>query len=280
MNALTIKKINAAGIGDLLSSTKSVGWEIFPEDVKMMIENPHSGAFVAFSGNRVAGTGCYSGNDDGSVVFISLITVKEEFRRQGIATEMMKTIFVANPQAETFRLFASEMGKNLYEKLGFTVRRSVGFIAGTAEGASRPGDASQVKKCDRLEPWMLALDEKYAAPKRRKLLELAAQRENPLIFALPDQTGFALGRKFDHGVDISLVEAATLQNALNLVSAFAVGASPQDAVVISVAEFQAEFQNRLASCGFKAAHVVTDMLRGRELPAPHSEYFALYSYIG
>ncbi len=280
MNALTIRKIGVAGIGDLLSSTKSVGWEIFPEDVKMMIDDPHSGAFVAFSGDRVAGTGCFSGNDDGSTVFISLITAKEEFRRQGIATEMMKTIFVANPHAKTFRLFASDMGKPLYEKLGFTARRRVGFIAGTVEGANRLGDASQVKKCDHLEPWMLAWDEKYVAPKRRELLEFAVQRENSLIFALPDQAGFAFGRKFDRGVDVSLVEAATLQNALDLVSAFSATASPQDAVAISVAEYQTEFQDRLASCGFKAAHIVTDMIRGEEPPAPRAEYFALYSYIG
>lgn len=49
-----------------------------------------------------------------------------EYRRQGIATEMLKMIIGLSKEKSISRLelSATEKGKGLYEKLGFTIRKT------------------------------------------------------------------------------------------------------------------------------------------------------------
>ena len=71
-------------------------------------------------------------NMTGRNAYVTSMYVKEEYRRKGIATTMLKKLIdVSNKKGyPIIMLNASEMGKTLYKKLGFTEIRN-GMILNT-----------------------------------------------------------------------------------------------------------------------------------------------------
>lgn len=71
-------------------------------------------------------------NITGKNAYVTSMYVKEEYRRKGIATTMLKKLIdVSNKKGyPIIMLNASEMGKTLYKKLGFTEIRN-GMILNT-----------------------------------------------------------------------------------------------------------------------------------------------------
>lgn len=276
----TFKEISHAEIDQLLYLTTSVGWHIASEDVRIMIDNPHSGALVSYQDTTPAGSGCWQGNDDGSVVFISLVTVHENFRRQGLATQIMHRIFELNPQATTFRLFASDMGKPVYEKLSFNTYTPVKFIYGSVANALKLGQPQNIQQLDKPADWMIDMDEQLVAPKRRQLLNYVFSRPDSVFLALPDKTGFAVGRLSQPVMDLTMLYADNLGKALNLLAAFAALGQSEQSLHMSVSTAQHVFTERLMDANFTAVVTVTDMLRGLPIPMMSPQCFANYSYIG
>lgn len=77
-------------------------------------------------------------NITGKNAYVTSMYVKEEYRRKGIATTMLKQLIdVSNKKGyPIIMLNASEMGKTLYKKLGFTEIRN-GMILNTHDVAMR-----------------------------------------------------------------------------------------------------------------------------------------------
>lgn len=95
---------------------------------------------LAEAEERIVGTGIvfyYNSvpstfNITGKNAYVTSMYVKEEYRRKGIATTMLKKLIdVSNQKGyPIIMLNASEMGKTLYKKLGFTEIRN-GMILNT-----------------------------------------------------------------------------------------------------------------------------------------------------
>ena len=66
--------------------------------------------------NKYIGAGCIFIN--GTSAHLIDITVLESYRKQGIATSIMKYL-MDNVNVSTYTLSATKNGKSLYEKLGF-----------------------------------------------------------------------------------------------------------------------------------------------------------------
>ena len=96
---------------------------------KLIPEGTFHGWMAKTKDGKVVGTGGLvfdqhppsPNNPTGKIGYIMNISVEPEYRNQGIAKELLKTIlfYIKDKNITLVSLHASEMGKNLYEKVGF-----------------------------------------------------------------------------------------------------------------------------------------------------------------
>ncbi|MDN8542368.1 MULTISPECIES: GNAT family N-acetyltransferase [Erwinia] len=164
----------------------------------------------------------------GDYATLGLVNVAGSAQGKGIGKQLMQTALAAL-EGHQLRLHATEMGKGLYEKLGFVV---TGTIAQHQCRALAPGErvlpqASQsLRPARREELTALSKLETRAHGQHRPALiaELFASADRFLVLEEQDQTaGFACLRRFGHGFAIGPIICASLQQAKVLVSELLAG---------------------------------------------------------
>lgn len=128
---------------------------------------------------------------------IGMMLVAPRYARQGLGRALMEHALRAAGEGTTVSLYATDAGKPLYEKFGFTpVRESVAFrgrfrggaVAAESPGAETPGKVRTATKSDL--PAILDLDRAaYGADRERVLSRLPAFADR--IVALEDGWGIA-----------------------------------------------------------------------------------------
>ena len=91
-------------------------------------------SWLALDGEKIVGTSGmsfvekppYFGCPSGKIGLLSSMFTEPAYRGQGLATQIMTQILAEAKRLalDTVTLSASDMGKGIYEKLGFTVRHS------------------------------------------------------------------------------------------------------------------------------------------------------------
>jgi GNAT superfamily N-acetyltransferase len=151
-----------------------------------------SAAKAGSGGRRLAGAVVLTrwGSDLASV---GMMLVAARYARRGLGRALMEHVLAAAGDA-TVTLFATDMGRPLYERLGFApVRRSVSFT-----GTFRPGPPAALAGRTRAAveedlPSILAVDQAaFGADRGRVLTRLAGVAENLAVLA-PEQgiSGYA-----------------------------------------------------------------------------------------
>ena len=125
MQSITIRSMVRDDVGACMGLVRGAGWNQVPRDWERFIGYAPRGVFVAVSANRqIVGTVTTTAYD--AMAWIGMMLVDPHFRRQGIATRLLKHA-IAHLQSTgigCIKLDATPAGEPVYERLGFIVEWS------------------------------------------------------------------------------------------------------------------------------------------------------------
>lgn len=158
---LLIRLLHLAHLPDLFALSTAAGWNQTPEDWRRLLELEPQGCFgVEQDGHVVASATALTYGEE--LAWIGMVLTLPEYRGRGYATLLMKRSidYCRQRGVRTVRLDATEMGRPLYERHGFTpeyaVERWQGELSATVPRIYEPD---------------LALDRLAFGADRRRLLE-------------------------------------------------------------------------------------------------------------
>ena len=134
---------------------------------------------------------------------VGMMLVAARYGRRGLGRALMEHLVRAAGDGATVTLFATDMGRPLYEKLGFAaVRRNVSFVGrfrpsrGASQAASPAGSPGSVRPAAEADlPAILALDlAAFGADRSQILTRLPALADQVAVFFAggdPAGTGIA-----------------------------------------------------------------------------------------
>jgi predicted N-acetyltransferase YhbS len=214
----------AGPIGDLLSRAgfgpTVAGLLAFPR------ESPQGDVLVAQRGGRAVGGVCCA--SFGETGWIGALGVVPQARRRGVGEALAEAAAerLRERGARTVLLFATDMGRPLYERLGFVPEGNATAWRGTA-GTPRDGiELRSVREDDR--PVLRAIDRRATGERRDAVLD--ALRPLNGLLALRDGTpaGWAATSPWGAGVAMCAVDRLA---GIALMAAAAAGPGPATLVV-------------------------------------------------
>jgi GNAT superfamily N-acetyltransferase len=199
------------------------------------------------------------------LAWISMVLVRPDRRRQGLATALMRWALGALDGTRCAALDATPAGREVYRQLGFAdvlgfSRWRLPAPPAAPEVAVRPLGAEDW-------PALLALDaEGFGAP-REALLRCFAARLPRAAWIAADGSGFALGRNGLRAPGIGPVVARDEATALALIAAAsrAIGRP----AILDLADAQAGIAAALREAGGEVLRPFTRMARGAPTPGRH-----------
>ena len=115
-----------------------VGWNQSEEEIAEVIRRSGEYLFGAFRENRLAGTAAAYAYSDGGFAFVNEVIVGSGFRRQGAASQLLRRLLpLVREKYPVLRLYATEMGRPLYEKFDFKPYAALSFLR-LSSGSSNP----------------------------------------------------------------------------------------------------------------------------------------------
>ena len=119
-----------------------VGWNQPEEEIQEIIRRSGRFLFGAFLRKRLLGTAAAYAYPDGGFAFINEVIVENEFHRRGIAAQLLrKLIPLTAAEFPVLRLYATDMGRPLYEKFGFEPYAALSFLQLSPAEAPNPDGA-------------------------------------------------------------------------------------------------------------------------------------------
>ena len=106
-----------------------VGWNQSEEEILDIIRRSGKFLFGAFHRKQLIGTAAAYAYPDGGFAYINEVIVDSQFRRRGIASQLLrKLIPLTAAEYPVLRLYATDMGRPLYEKFGFEPYAALSFL--------------------------------------------------------------------------------------------------------------------------------------------------------
>ena len=213
----------AAAVDDLLSRAgfgPSVGRLIaYPRT------SPHGDVLVAEDDGRLLGGVCCA--SFGPTGWIGALGVAPEARRQGLGTALTQAACARLRErgAQTVLLFATDLGRPVYERLGFEAEGNATAWRGSA-GTARAGvSLRRLREADR--PAVLRLDREATGERREAVLDAISPLGGLLVERAGEPVGWAAASPWGAGVAIC---ARDPEAGVTLLAAAA--GSPQAATVV------------------------------------------------
>jgi len=136
MRPLEIRLLFESDIPSAMRLKEAAGWNQTEADWQRLLSLEPEGCFAALKQGRLVGTTTTT-TYSGDLAWIGMVLVEPESRRQGIASQLMKTALgYLNGKVEYVKLDATPDGKLVYEKLGFRVESSIERWSGPARPKS------------------------------------------------------------------------------------------------------------------------------------------------
>lgn len=149
---MEIIRLGPDDLDDCVALARSRGWRPDPRKWRLFFDVSEVSGLRAPDGTLAGCVGLTRYGGDLAVV--GMMLVSERFGRQGLGRRLMQHVLAAAGPATVF-LYATPLGRPLYERLGFrtiaTVTTSIGPFAGPADGGSRPaadGDDTAIRALD------------------------------------------------------------------------------------------------------------------------------------
>ena len=106
-----------------------VGWNQPEEEISDIIRRSGKFLFGAFRQKRLIGTAAAYAYPDAGFAFINEVIVDSQFRRRGAAAQLLeKLIPLTAAKYPVLRLYATDMGRPLYEKFDFKPYAVLSFL--------------------------------------------------------------------------------------------------------------------------------------------------------
>ncbi|HEY2508797.1 MAG TPA: GNAT family N-acetyltransferase [Streptosporangiaceae bacterium] len=265
-----IRRLSAAELADCIALTDDRGWAAEPAKWQLL-----------FAAGEVYGAPDPAGGLAGMVALtrygsqlaaIGMLVVASRHGRQGLGGRLMQEVMTRAGGA-VLVLTATDMGRPLYERLGFTAVDTSIQHAGVF--AAKPGDGSRLVTSPLrqagLGPVLTADAEAFGADRRRVLTGLAGLADSFAGCGEP-LTGYAAAWQNGGTRVIGPVVAPDAATASALISQAAAGRQGQ--IRLDVPGRQAELSRWLASRGLPAARQTTLMVRGGSLPGARERLWA------
>ena len=168
--------------------TVLAGWNQVPADWLRMLTLDPEGCFLAEAepGGEIFGTTVCC--RFGPVGWIALVLVDEQQRGRGIGGSLMRSAlqFADQSGVTTLRLDATELGRPLYEKLGFVTQFELARWGGVPKCRTRAPGESSVRRGATLSSDCLALDRRATGTDRAKFLSQLAATYPANVFTTED----------------------------------------------------------------------------------------------
>jgi predicted N-acetyltransferase YhbS len=194
----------ARSIGDLLSRAgfgpTVAGLIAFPR------ESPHGDVMVAEREGRAIGGVCCA--SFGRTGWIGALGVLPDARRRGAGEALTRAgcARLRERGAETVLLFATDMGRPLYERLGFELEGTVTAWRGTAGTARADVTLRAVREGDR--PSLRAIDRAATGEDRAPVLDALDPLSGVLAERDGDAAGWAVSSPWGAGVAVCAADEA------------------------------------------------------------------------
>ncbi len=157
---------------DLLKDFPPKEWNLdLPALVLFHFEHPYFYPAVVVIDGKIVGFG--NGILNGKVGWLGNIIVLPEMRKQGIGNELTNHLveYFKNMGCASQLLIASEMGKNIYSKIGFRTSASYQFFK-RVSGLSNYQKTEKIRKVETQDfPALKMLDEEATGEKRSEFIE-------------------------------------------------------------------------------------------------------------
>jgi GNAT superfamily N-acetyltransferase len=246
-----IRVLELFDVPQALALSKAVGWNQTPADWALVIEMNPAGCFaIELDGAVVATTSSIRYGTD--LAWIGMVLTHPEFRGRGYARALMRQALDHLEDVETVKLDATEMGRPLYQQLGFLDERAI-------ERWIRPAGPAASGTADVFTP-QPQLDRQAFGADRSALLHRLAQFE---AASMPES--FAMGRENRFGPCVSRSKEAAEQ-----LARWHLARHSNEEILWDLFP-----ENNLAqSMGFALSRRLTRMTRGRVLKDDHSLIYA------
>ena len=214
----------ARAIGDLLSRAgfgpTVSGLVAFPR------ESPHGDVLVADRDGRLLGGVCCA--SFGATGWVGALGVVPEARRRGVGAALAEAACTRLRErgAQTVLLFATDMGRPLYDRLGFVEEGGATAWRGTAGTARAEVSLRVVREADR--PSLLALDRLATGERREPVLDALVPLSGLIAERAEQAVGWAVSSPWGAGVAIC---AADSEAGVALMASAAGGPGPATMVV-------------------------------------------------
>lgn len=245
------------------------GWGDIVPPIRFYLDEPSCTTFVAEQENRIIGVA--NGTCWGATGWIGPIIVGTLARGQGLGTLLTKTIMehLHAQGCGTLLLIATEFGKPVYEKLGFTTASRYCFLKAEQLTPVESNDASSLLRAVQPSdlPKLAELDRRAAGENRVTVLEKLLRHNGGWVLPREDGSGlrgyYLHGDPWGSGPIVAEDEEAgrmLLQQALVVEQHLSIGVSELNIVAIEY----------LQSIGFAIVRYADRMVLG-EHPAWHPD---------
>jgi GNAT superfamily N-acetyltransferase len=263
-DGLQRRRLLASDIPAAYALSVEAGWNQTPADWRLMID--HGDGFGITDGGRLVATAL--AHRFGSIGWISMVLVTRDYRRRGLATELLaRCIGTLRDKGITPGLDATEAGRMVYERLGFRAVYPLDRRAATILRSEAPM-AGNVRSLARADLAAIALyDAKIVRADRRHILHHLSERAPDLAFIAEDKgaiRGFILGRDGREATQIGPLMADDPAAAINLIDAALAKVSGR--VYVDTLDQHRELNAHLAMRGFDIQRGFTRMLFGQSTP--------------
>ncbi len=156
----------------LLQKFPPESWNLdLPLFISFHFDYPYFYPVVAQEENKIVGFG--NGILNGSTGWLGNILVPSEFRKRGIGNEITKHLieYFHNKGCTTQILIASEMGKNIYSRLGFKESSTYQFLRISSDLPDYPKDENIRRINDNDFDLLKKFDEEISGEKRFHLIK-------------------------------------------------------------------------------------------------------------
>ncbi len=279
----TIRKLTPADLPAALRLSRAAGWNQTPDDWRRAMELAPEGCFARVQSDRFAGT--VTTCTFGDVGWVGMMLVDETCRRQGHGKALMQHALQhldAN-NVTSIWLDATELGRPLYELLGFSAVGAITRFAGRFSTKREPAADASGRQVSPLHQaatsQLLSFDARMVGVDRARLLQTHCNRADKPVVVLQSAdasiTGYCSHRPGRLAAQIGPAAARTEAELLALLHC--VLSEQAGDVFVDVADKMPEVSAWLESHGITPARRFTRMCRGdiaRGLPPATSAWLS------
>lgn len=265
---IIIRRLANGDIGDAMRLKEQAGWNQTEEDWRLFLSVNPTGCLAAVHNGKTIGT-VTTVNYGKEVSWIGMLLVDREFRRQGIARQLLGRALENLQGCDTVKLDATAVGRELYQEMGFKDEYFILRMTTAALNVPTASPAVVSPVTDKTITEVTEFDREVFGGDRGTLLKAWWQRNPQSAWQVIKNgriAGYCLGRKGSQYFQIGPLVAPSTAEAIALLEAVA-RIRQSEPVVIDVPEAMSEFVDWLGKNGFSTQRSFMRMYRGSDRSA-------------